>query len=143
MTNHPNHNRITIGDVVRVARRTDLDTATVISNVASDNRMVQVSPALFGDTVYPLSMLVRAEPRRVAVDATGNYRNADTTIMAARAVTKQGRPYLYITRRQIRAAADRCCYAGDDYPVISEVDGYSPWQPTSDGGEVCYQLQPA
>lgn len=133
-------NRIAIGDVVRVARHADRDTATVIDAVQGDDRLVRVSPPLFGETAYPRDMLVRAEPRHVAVGVTGNYRDADTTLMASRGVTKQGQPYLYITRRQIRAAADRCCYAGTDYPSISDVGGYSPWQPSQDDGMVCYQL---
>ncbi len=76
----------------------------------------------------------------IAVQVSGYYRDATTTVRAAVKQTVQGRPYLEINRRQMRAAADRCCYAGTDSAVPSQVDGYGEWQSYDDGSMVAYAV---
>ena len=60
MSNHPNRGKIVKGVVVRVKRRADRDTATVVADVAGDERLVRVDPPLFGHSLYPRDMLIRA-----------------------------------------------------------------------------------
>lgn len=59
MTNHPNRSKIKIGVEVRVKRRFDRDTATVVAEVPGDDSLVRVSPPLFGGDVWPRDMLIR------------------------------------------------------------------------------------
>ena len=78
---------------------------------------------------------------RTRVYARGAYRDQETTINAAVRVTSKGRKYLEISKRQISDAGKRCCYAGTDYPVIGQVDGYTDWDWCKEGSLVCYELQ--
>lgn len=73
----------------------------------------------------------------ITISARGTYRDATAHLRAARHQTVDGRQYLTVNARQIRRAGDKCCYAGDDYLILAEVAGYSPWMPTEDGA-VCY-----
>lgn len=75
----------------------------------------------------------------IVVDVSGHYRDEQTTCRAKLAMTKQGVQYAHIGSRQIKSAADRCCYAGDDRPVFANLPGFSIWQTTQDG-IVSYKL---
>lgn len=76
----------------------------------------------------------------ITVQVSGYYRDATTTVRAAVKQTVHGRSYIEINCRQMRAAADRCCYAGTDYPVPSRVDGHTEWQSYDDGSMVAYAV---
>lgn len=74
------------------------------------------------------------------VFATGTYRDKTTTLRAVKRTTPHNRAYLYISKRQMQSAADRCCYAGTDWPVLVDVDGYDVWQAQEDGSYRAYLL---
>jgi len=76
---------------------------------------------------------------RVTVTAHGYYRGATTTVRAAVRQSKDGRRYLEVNRRQMMAAADRCCYAGDDCPVLAEMPEYTEWRQHNDGSWLAYE----
>lgn len=74
------------------------------------------------------------------VIVTGHYRQAQTSVRPSVGKTQSGREYLSISNRAIKAAADRCCYAGTDSPVVSQVNGYTEWQDTESGELRCYKV---
>lgn len=74
------------------------------------------------------------------VIVTGKYRQEQTTVRPSTGKTKSEREYLSISKRAIKAAADRCCFAGDDTPVVSQVNGYSEWQDTESGDLRCFKI---
>lgn len=77
--------------------------------------------------------------KRIIVNVSGNYRDKSTTVKALILKTKQGKDFAFVNNRQIKAAADRCCYAGTDYPVFENLDGFDDWQSCGEG-IVCYKL---
>lgn len=79
---------------------------------------------------------------RRTINVRGRYRDAVTTVRAAEGRTVAGQIYLHVTARQLRAASDRCCYAGDDAPVLEQLVGYSDWGPVREGGLACYGPRP-
>lgn len=78
--------------------------------------------------------------KRISVIVWGNYSLKGGTVRAAVLLTKTWREYLMLSQRQLRAAEDRLCYAGTDYLRVGEVDGFGPFEPHVDGGQVAYAL---
>ena len=76
---------------------------------------------------------------KVFVSARGYYRKAVTTVEAKVKTTENGRRYLEITRRQMLAAARRCCYSGGDFPVLERLPYYGEWQEHPDGSWIAYE----
>ena len=78
------------------------------------------------------------------ISATGRYRDATTTLRPQRKTSAAGIDYLQISARAWKRAADACCYAGDDYPVIDAPPAtYGPWQWTEDGRLISWSSERA
>jgi len=70
---------------------------------------------------------------------SGNYRDETTTVHAKEGTTVTGQQYVFVSHAQLFSAWLRCFYAGDDYPVLSDIDGYGDWIPVK-GGHAAYQV---
>ncbi len=75
------------------------------------------------------------------VTVTGHYSKKQTTVRPTTGKTQSGREYLSISKHAVKAAADRCCYAGTDAPEFSQVDGYTEWQETESGDLRCFKAK--
>lgn len=87
-----------------------------------------------------MSKVQTARAPSITVILTGRFSARSTTARARQRTTPTGHTIAELSARQIKAAANRCCYAGADWPRATPLEGFGDWEPTESGGMSCVRV---
>lgn len=74
----------------------------------------------------------KSSTKTVRVTGRAHYEGNEVALRARRYTTKDGKPGVYITERQFKAAERKACITGD-YLDLEDLRGYTNWNPDADG----------
>lgn len=75
-----------------------------------------------------------SKAKTIAIEARSTFTGRTTIVHAKLRTSKTGRLFAEISKRQVKAAADRVCAAGTDWPCFESPLGWGDFEQDQDGG---------